>query len=280
VSLAAQDAVVTLVIGFDPLLLGILASLATADLMLAWLILRNHAWANYLVALFATFLFVLACAGLGSTAEQKPGANTGGCIGILIIGALFYYSVQNLSVLWQVRAAGLKADDEPRPKYGWIVVVAALGAGAAIVGVALSMSSFFPSNIEVAEWREFAPKGMGFRADLPGVPKVEEKAQETPGGIVGLHKFSVEPKGKKELFMIVVLAFPEEFPDGLNPLELAKQDVLAAASQGTVRSERQISLAGVRGIELEVLPPKGAVVKARIYATKTRIYQLLEGVCN
>jgi hypothetical protein len=53
---------------------------------------------------------------------------------------------------------------------------------------------------------------------------------------------------------------------------LARQDLLAA-SQGQIKSERQIALDGYPGLELELLPPKGAIIKARIYAKKNQIYQ-------
>jgi hypothetical protein len=33
-------------------------------------------------------------------------------------------------------------------------------------------------------------------------------------------------------------------------------------------------LGSVPGLELEVLPPKGAIIKARIYAIKNQIYQV------
>lgn len=135
----------------------------------------------------------------------------------------------------------------------------------------------FRSNIDAAEWNEVAPPDLGFQALMPGTPRLEHHAQETPAGNVELHKFSVEPKGKKELFMIVSLRFPEHLsrePGGTEGLlELGRQDLLSA-SQGQLKSERQIALGGRPGLEMEVLPPKGAIIKARIYATKNQLYQV------
>jgi hypothetical protein len=133
------------------------------------------------------------------------------------------------------------------------------------------------SNIDAAEWKEVAPPNLGFQALMPGTPRWEQKTQETPAGKVELHKFSVEPKGKKELFMIVSIRFPENVSRGLGGteklLELGQQDLLSG-SQGQIQSKRQISLSGCSGLEMEVLPPKGAIIKARIYATGSQIYQV------
>jgi hypothetical protein len=133
------------------------------------------------------------------------------------------------------------------------------------------------SNIDSAEWKEVAPPGIGFQALMPGTHRLEQRTQETPAGKVELHKFTVEPKGKKELFMIVSVRFPNDVSRELggtaNLLELGRKDVLSA-SQGQLKSEKQIVLSGWPGLELEVLPPKGAIIKARIYATKNQIYQV------
>jgi hypothetical protein len=133
------------------------------------------------------------------------------------------------------------------------------------------------SNIDSAEWKELAPSGLGFQIQMPGIPQVEEKNQETPAGNVELRKFLVTPKRNKELFMIVVIRFPVDLGPELGEtdklLELGRQDLLKA-SQGQLKTERAIFLDGHRGLELEILPPKGAIIKARVFATKTRLYQI------
>src|SRR5205085_2249831 len=64
------------------------------------------------------------------------------------------------------------------------------------------------SQIDAAEWQEIARPELGFQALMPGTPRLDQKSQETPGGTVELYKFMVEPKGKKELFMILAVKFP------------------------------------------------------------------------
>jgi hypothetical protein len=133
------------------------------------------------------------------------------------------------------------------------------------------------SNIDASEWKEVAHPVTGFQARMPGTPRLEEKIQETPAGKVEVRKFTVEPKGKKEFFMILAVRFPEGVGDQLGGkeklLELGREDLLAA-SQGQVQSERPIVLGSVSGLELEILPPKGAIIKARIYATNDQIIQV------
>ena len=133
------------------------------------------------------------------------------------------------------------------------------------------------SNIDSAEWKELSPPGLGFQIQMPGTPQVEQKNQETPAGNVELHKFIVTPKRNKELFMIAVIRFPMEFGPDLGGteklLEIGRQDLLTA-SQGQLKGERAIFLDGHRGMEFEILPPKGAIIKARVFATKTQLYQI------
>jgi hypothetical protein len=133
------------------------------------------------------------------------------------------------------------------------------------------------SNIDAAEWKQITPQGFGFQALMPGTPSLDQQTKESPAGKVELAKFTVKPKGKNELFMIVSLRFPEAVGRALGGtqkiLEIGRQDVLSS-SQGQLKSERQISLSGCPGLELEVVPPKGAIIKARLYATKDRLYQV------
>ena len=140
----------------------------------------------------------------------------------------------------------------------------------------------FRSSIDPAEWKEVAAAGTGFQALMPGTPRLEQKTEETPVGKVELHKFAVVPKGKKnELFMVVSIRYPEEVSDQLGGaeklLEIGRQDLLAAC-QGQLRSEKRIVLSGYPGMELEMLPAKGAIIKARVYATKNQIFEVSVGV--
>jgi hypothetical protein len=166
------------------------------------------------------------------------------------------------------------AAEDRRSGYRYLLALVPLGVlFAALSGLLITARS----DIDPAEWQTVAPAGVGFRALMPGAPRVDRKTQESPAGKVELHKFAVEPRGKKELYLIVSLHFPEEAGEQLGGasrlVELGRQDLLTA-SQGQLQSERPITLQGHPGVEMEVLPPKGAIIKARVFATQHRIYQV------
>jgi hypothetical protein len=133
------------------------------------------------------------------------------------------------------------------------------------------------SNVSPDEWKDVAAADCGFQLKMPGNPQKDQKNQPSPAGDVEISKFTVFPKGKKELFMIVVVKFPEHIVNAIGGndkcLELGRKDVLTAA-QGELQSEKRITLDGIPGLELEVLPPKGAIIKSQIFATSNRIFEL------
>jgi hypothetical protein len=166
------------------------------------------------------------------------------------------------------------SQDDRRSGYRFLLALVPLGMlFVGLGGFHISVRS----NIDSTEWQEVAPVGIGFRALMPGTPRQNVTTQETQFGKVELYKFVVEPKGKKELYMIVSVRYPDELADQLGGteklLQIGRQDVLTA-SQGQLQGERQIALSGYPGLELEVLPPKGAIIKSRIYATKNQIHEV------
>jgi hypothetical protein len=147
-----------------------------------------------------------------------------------------------------------------------------------VVGIAVAVwISRFTSGIDAAEWKEVISKEDGFQALMPGTPRLEQQTQESPAGNMEMHKFSVQPKDKKELFMVVSFRFSGVVSRNLGGkeklLELGRQDILKA-SQGQIKSEKRIDLNGCPGLEIEVLPLKGAIVKARIFATENRLFEV------
>jgi hypothetical protein len=149
-----------------------------------------------------------------------------------------------------------------------------------LVAIGIAIGSAFlsiGSNIDRDEWQAVASTEAGFQALMPGTPQIERETHETPAGKIELLKFVVEPVGKKELYMITSLRFPNDVSRELGGteglLELGRQDLLAA-SQGQVQTEKQIVLAGCLGLELEIVPPMGAIIKSRVFATENQIYQV------
>jgi hypothetical protein len=175
-------------------------------------------------------------------------------------------------------AKKLSAEDQ-RPGYRYLVML--LPQVVFTVGLAgfllLFRSMDVRSDIDGAEWKEVAPQNLGFRALMPGTPSLTQNTQEKPAGKIEWHKFTVTPKGKNELFMIISSRFPESVGRKLGVeklLEIGRQDILSA-TQGKLESERRIDLSGRPGLELEVLPPNGVIMKARIYARKNQVCQVV-----
>ena len=167
-------------------------------------------------------------------------------------------------------------------KTRWALIfalIAGIGLFAlAVLGIAFRVFVFpVSSAIDAAEWKEVTDKEHGFQALMPGAPRLEQQNKETPVGKIELRKFSVYPKDKKELFMVVSLHFPEGVGHRLGGreklLELGRQDILTA-SQGQVKTERRFTLNGCPGVEMEVLPPKGAIIRAQVLATEDQVYEV------
>jgi hypothetical protein len=259
---------------FELLLLVVVSGMGVLHLIMGLLILRNQGWVNYLVMAWSALLLATSCVGMQAE-QQKTSSNPGGCLGWLLAGALFYYSAQNVSALRKARAAGQRVSGaQEKPGFPGI---RSRGPSPGLLVMRLCGVLFWShSSIDPAEWQQVAPPGIGFQALVPGTPRVEHTTQETPAGKVELHKFMVEPKGKKEMFLVLSIRYPEEVSRELDGpeklLQIGRQDLLSA-SQGQLQSERPIVLNGWPGLELEVLPPKGAIIKARIYATKNQIFE-------
>ena len=166
------------------------------------------------------------------------------------------------------------AEDDGKPGYRFLLVLLPL----ALLFVGLgAFQLHLQSNVDPAEWTELAPEGIGFEAAVPGTPELGIRTQETPVGTIELHNYAVKPKGKEELFMVISIRYPEDAAEQMGGteglLELGRQDVLAA-SQGQIRSEKRISVSGHPGLDMEVLPAGGAVIRVWVCVTDTQMYQV------
>jgi hypothetical protein len=204
-----------------------------------------------------------------------------GLLGYLFLpGLLALVCLQNRRRLLQQHESERHAEKEAlakedgKPGYRYLLTLVPLAA--LLVGVG-GLHFATSRSIDPGQWKSVAAAGLGFQALMPGIAEVEQKTEETPAGKVVLHKFLVRPQDRQELFMIVSLQFPAEIAKRLGGtsklLEIGRQDLLRA-SQGQPQNEKPIDLNGCRGLELEAVPPKGAIIAARIYATENQIFQL------
>jgi hypothetical protein len=135
----------------------------------------------------------------------------------------------------------------------------------------------FVSGIPAGNWKEVTHRELGFQVLMPGNPREEQKSQQTPVGNVETYKFTVMAMYGKEMYLIVTLRFPDAISQQMGGpeklLQLAKQDVIVT-SRGEIQSEKPIMMAGYPGLELEVSPEGGGIMRIRVYATRNQTYQV------
>lgn len=165
--------------------------------------------------------------------------------------------------------------EDHKPNYQFLLTLVPAG----VLSISLFMIFYFRiSNINTAEWKLFSPSSNGFMVNFPGTPLSTHQKIEMPGGQIELHKLSVKPKGKNEFFMINLVQYPneviQEIGETTKLLELGRQDILFT-TQGQLKNERQITLNNYPGLEIEALLSNDSIIKARIYATKNHLYQVV-----
>ena len=114
---------------------------------------------------------------------------------------------------------------------------------------------------------------------MPGKVKESQQLTPTPAGEIKVSKF-LSPGLPREVFMVLVLELSEGIIELMNEkdkLDSAREDLLAL-TEGKVRSERPIEIAGARGLELEILPRGGGIVRARVFATPDKVVEVFAQV--
>lgn len=133
------------------------------------------------------------------------------------------------------------------------------------------------SNIDGTEWQSVTSRDGDFQVQMPGRPQIDVHSQSTDAGAIEVQKYVVSPVGHKELYMIVAVRFPTALREQMGAadklVELGRDD-LVSASAGTLTSETGIQLQGRPGVEIELLPRAGAIVKARVIASADTVYQV------
>jgi len=151
-----------------------------------------------------------------------------------------------------------------------------LGLTPTVAMLAFSSYLLSPETIPSGNWRSVAAPELGFRATMPGEFKTQNQTEETPVGPIQIRKFFAKPR-HGELYMIVVIHSPPEVVQKMGGLpdllEAGRQNVLQKG-KGKVKSERPIELAGCRGLELEIIPTDGAIVKSQVFAQETTVYEI------
>lgn len=151
----------------------------------------------------------------------------------------------------------------------------------ALFGGGVGMLVYFALNrsIPEADWQSFSPPGSGCTLLMPGTPVAKPS---TING-VALDKYMVERKRERIVFGFAFLTL------GANPLKAniqegmfdAGRDELLRRMNGTLASERAITLGDVPGREIEVLASDGSRLVSRLYLARVgganRFYEISAG---
>lgn len=125
-------------------------------------------------------------------------------------------------------------------------------------------------------WKEYAPAGTGFKALMPGTPKVEKQEQPTDVGPIMMHIHMVEKDSAA--FLVMYSDFPEAMIKAVEPDVLLDGGVEGAAQGGKLLSQKKIELDGHKGREFVAEKTEGALVltlKARTFLVGNRLYQTI-----
>ncbi len=123
--------------------------------------------------------------------------------------------------------------------------------------------------------KRYSPPGGGFSVLMPGKPVAQDEEVDTRLGKVTNHSFSA---GAGEVWYAVMysdLPAPVSDPEVIKGmLDNARAHGLAAV-HGELQSEQEITLEGNPGREWLVRIPRGAILQARAYWVRQRLYQVV-----
>ncbi|GIV97331.1 MAG: hypothetical protein KatS3mg057_1988 [Herpetosiphonaceae bacterium] len=115
---------------------------------------------------------------------------------------------------------------------------------------------------------------------MPGSPEKQSQSVSTAVGPIDLHMFTLDLG--TSAYMVSFSDYPAEVITAAGPDAVLDGAAGGAISNvnGTVLNEREISISGYPGREIEVQIPKTAendegTAKARIYLVDARLYQVL-----
>jgi len=142
-----------------------------------------------------------------------------------------------------------------------------------LLGILLALA-----GCESSPWKDFHSKEGGFSVATASTHEEKRKAFHTQAGPVEAHFFTVEADRGSLVYMVVYGDYPEALM-AANDREMlldAARDGAVGNIQGTLVSERTVSLGGHPGRELQALSSDGRLsLRMRIYLANNRQYQVV-----
>ncbi|HAA31297.1 MAG TPA: hypothetical protein DCE56_30785 [Cyanobacteria bacterium UBA8553] len=130
-------------------------------------------------------------------------------------------------------------------------------------------------------WKPFSSTQGRFTVLMPGTPRHLTLSVNTQdAGIVNLNMFLVERNQESVIYGVGYNDYPISYIQQLNQKKLIEhaldlgRDAAIRGSQGSLQSERRISLGGYPGREIRYTRPGGKITITRMYLVKQRLYQV------
>lgn len=134
-----------------------------------------------------------------------------------------------------------------------------------------------PVQLAQSIWKKFTSTDGRFTILMPGNPKRERQTQNTKIGPINIQSFAVERKQEGVAYIVAYADLPNSIAQRANAqkvLDGSREGALRVA-QGKLLNQRNISLSGYPGREIEFVNPKGLITKNRVYLVNGRLYQIV-----
>ena len=133
-----------------------------------------------------------------------------------------------------------------------------------------------PSDKTPPGWIVFEMPAARFKVLLPGTPKTSRRTIRTDIGDVAATRYTTTD-ATNVTYDVLLNDYPKAGVSRSNPQKLleAVRDGLVFQSKGRTISNKQITLAGFPGRDLEILGGDGSHYRVRLVWVETRLYQIM-----
>jgi hypothetical protein len=122
------------------------------------------------------------------------------------------------------------------------------------------------------EWKVYSYESDGFAVSAPGEPVLTKQSQDSPGGKVEIHNYTIE-LGNNSGVMISSTQFPNVQGDPKVLVQGAKNGAVDKMN-AKITSEKEITIDGYPGVQFEA-DSQSFRIRSRMYVVKDRLLMLL-----
>lgn len=134
-----------------------------------------------------------------------------------------------------------------------------------------------PVQLAQSIWKKFTSTDGRFTILMPGNPKRESHTQNTKIGPINIQLFGVARQQEGVAYIVAYADLPNSIAQRANAQKVldGSQEGALRFAQGKLLNQRNISLSGYPGREIEFLNPDGVITKNRVYLVNGRLYQII-----